>query len=251
MTVVVAFFCNDGVVIAADSMITPSLGGMPVGHHHGHKISVLDGPQLYAFAGDQGQSDRLKTMTNGSHGLIHRAQHPLDYAIDISSSIIRQFQQTGIAMSQIGTNAVLAFQKNGIHHCCVFEGQLQPRFLDHHHFYVALGSGKLSADPFLRFLTDIFCTNNAQPSVREGMFMATWVIQHVIDTNPGGVAGPIRVAIYEFDAGQPHARHLDIAEIAEHQQAVESARAALRGWRDELLSGAAAQNAPDLPQLNP
>jgi hypothetical protein len=34
MTVVVAFHCSDGVVIAADSMITPSMGGLGVGHHH-------------------------------------------------------------------------------------------------------------------------------------------------------------------------------------------------------------------------
>ena len=250
MTVVVAFHCTDGVVIAADSMITPSMGGMPVGHHHGQKLSVLDGPQLFAFAGDQGQADRFKTMTNGSHGLIAQVQHPLDYAVTLSGSIIQQLQQTGIGMGQIGANAIVSFQMHGTHHCCVFEGPLQPRFLDQNHFYVALGSGKLSADPFLRFLADTFCANNAQPTTREGVFMATWVVQHVIDTNPGGVAGPIRVATYTFDAGVAVARHLPDAEISEHQQAIESARAALKSWRDELLSGAAAGDAPALPRLS-
>ena len=152
-------------------------------------------------------------------------------------------------MGQIGANAIVAFEKQGAHHCCVFEGQLQPRFLDENHFYVALGSGKLSADPFLRFLTDTFCPHNAPPTTREGIFLATWVVQHVIDTNPGGVAGPIRVATYTLEGAVPRARHLDNTEIAEHQQAIESARAALKSWRDELLSGEAAANAPALPRL--
>ena len=68
---------------------------------------------------------------------------------------------------------------------------MQPRLLDKDHYYVALGTGKLSADPFLRLLVDTFC-QSGQPTVREAVFLATWAVQHVIDVNPGGVAGPIR-----------------------------------------------------------
>lgn len=248
MTVVVAFNCTDGVVIAADSMITPSIGGVSVGHHHGMKLSVLDGPQLFAFAGDQGQASRFRTMANGSHHIIEQVGHPLDYSICISQSIINQLQSTGISLQMINANTILVFSKDGGHHCCVFEGPLQPRHLDADHFYVALGSGKLSADPFLRFLVDTFCSGNQQPSVREGMFLATWAIQHVIDTNPGGVAGPIRVATFESGVdGQFSARSLPDDEISEHQQAVESAAEALRTWRDQLQSGDAAEDAPEIP----
>jgi 20S proteasome alpha/beta subunit len=248
MTVVVAFSCSDGVVIAADSMITPSLGGLNVGHHHGLKLAVLAGPQLFAFAGDQGQADRFKVMANGSHQLIQQVQHPLDYSIAISQSIIQQLQSTGIGMQMVNTNTILAFEKGGAHHCCVFEGALQPRFLDTDHFYVALGSGKLSADPFLRFLVDIFCPGGKQPTVSEGLFLATWAVQHVIDTNPGGVAGPIRVATFEANGGGLFtARSLPNDEIAEHQQAVESAAEALRTWRSQIQSGAAADDAPAPP----
>jgi 20S proteasome alpha/beta subunit len=250
MTVVVAFNCTDGVVIAADSMITPSVGGLSVGHHHGMKVSVLAGPQLFAFAGDQGQATRFRVMAEGSHGLISQVQHPLDYSIAISQSITQQLQSTGIAMQMINANTILAFDKAGVHHCCVFEGPLQPRFLDADHFYVALGSGKLSADPFLRFLVDVFCEGNKQPSTQQGVFLATWAVQHVIDTNPGGVAAPIRVATFEYGAdGAASARNLLDDEISEHQQAIESAASALRSWRDQLQSGKAAKDAPDQPEL--
>jgi hypothetical protein len=119
--------------------------------------------------------------------------------------------------------------------------------LDENHFYAALGSGKLSADPFLRFLVDTFCANG-RPSLREAVFLATWTVQHVIDTNPGGVAGPIRVATFSADAsGAYQSIELPDSEIAEHQQAVESAAAALRRWRDEIQSGHAADDAPEPP----
>jgi hypothetical protein len=247
MTVVVAFNCTDGVVIAADSMITPNMGGINVGHHHGKKIEVLPGPQLFAFAGDQGQGARFRVMAELSHALAGTTAHPLDYGLVLSEGIVRQFTATGIN-GNISTNTILAYAHSGIHRCCMFEGALQPRLLDENHYYAALGSGKLSADPFLRFLVDVFCPNG-QPNVREGIFLATWAVQHVIDTNPGGVAGPIRVATFARNGdGAFEARALPNDEIAEHQQAIESAGEALRTWRDQLQSGKAAENAPEQPE---
>jgi hypothetical protein len=247
MTVVIAFNCTDGVVIAADSMLTPSMGGINVGHHHGMKIDILSGPQLFAFAGDHGQSARFKAMAELSHALAGATAHPLDYGLRLSEGIINQFKATGINGS-INTNTVLAYGHSGSHRCCMFEGPLQPRLLDEHHYYAALGSGKMSADPFLRFLVDIFC-QNGRPNVREAIFLATWAVQHVIDTNPGGVAPPIRIATLGLNGSDAfEARSLPDEEIEEHKQAVESAGAALRSWRDQLQSGKAAQDAPAQPE---
>jgi len=246
MTVVVAFHCSDGVVIAADSMITPSIGGLNIGHHHGQKISILPGPQIFAIAGDIGQNARVRIMAEGSHGMIAGTQHAIDFPLTLTQSIIQQFTATGINKS-IEASPVLAYVHAGIHQCCVFEGALQPRLLDEHHYYSAHGSGKLSADPFLRFLTDVFCPNG-RPSVREGIFLAAWTVQHVIDVNPGGVAGPVRISTLERDAGGAFvARNLPTNEIEEHIQAIESAATALRKWRDELQSGQAADDAPAPP----
>jgi hypothetical protein len=247
MTVVVVFHCPDGVVIAADSMLTPNMGGISVGHHHGRKIEVLPGPQLFAFAGDLGQAARFKIMAEHSHATIVNGTHALDYGLGLSTGILQQLASTGITGNAIGTNTVLAFSYGGSHHCCMFESNLQPRLLDENHFYVALGSGKLSADPFLRFLVDVFCPNG-RPTLREAVFLATWTVQHVIETNPGGVAGPIRVATFNADGiGGFQAIELPESEIAEHQQAIESAGTALRKWRDEIQSGGAADDAPEPP----
>lgn len=84
--------------------------------------------------------------------------------------------------------------------------------------------------------------------MREAIFLTTWTVQHVIDTNPGGVAGPIRVATFGPDGSAVfQAAELPDSEIEEHQQAVESAATALRRWRDEIQSGHAADDAPEPP----
>ncbi len=249
MTVVVAFLCTDGVVVAADSMLTASIGNVPVAHHTGKKVSVLNGHQVFAFAGDQGQCERFRIMADGSHARIAQAAHPIDYPLILTQSLITQFQATGIG-DAINANTVLAFGHGGSHQCCIFVGPIQPRLLDEHHFYAALGSGKLSADPFLRFLVDVFC-QDGPPNVREGVFLATWAIEHVIRTNPGGVAGPIRIATLErTDDGVLAARELPDTEIEEHRQAIDSASIALRAWRDGIESGAAAEDVPPPPELN-
>lgn len=248
MTVVVAFLCLDGVVIGADSMLTATMDNRPIAQHTGKKISVLSGQQVFAYAGDQGQGARFCIMVDGNHNLIAGSQHPIDYPITIARSMISQFQATGIGNS-IGVNTVLGYEHKNIHQCCVFEGPIQPRLLDQHHYYVSLGSGKLSADPFLRFLVDIFC-QAGQPNVREAVFLATWTIEHVIHTTPGGVAGPTRVAVLERAGAGFSARELPDIEIHEHRQAMESAGHALRAWRDGIQSGDAAAGVPP-PPLKP
>lgn len=233
MTVVVGFYCRDGIVIGADSMLTPSMGGISVGHHKGQKVHLLSGNQLFAFAGDQGQAARFQIMADGSHAMPATVGHAIDFPLILTQSLIQQFQNTGVGQ-QIGVNTLLGFEHGGQQQLCVFEGLIQPRLLDAAHYYVALGSGKLSADPFLRFLVDIFCLNGP-PSVREATFLTEWAIQHVIDTNPGGVAGPIRIAVMERNPGGAwQSRLLTDNEVDDQGQAVESARQSLRDWRNSL-----------------
>jgi len=250
MTVGIGFYCHDGIVIGADSMLTPSIGGLSVGHHKGQKVHLLAGEQIFAFAGDQGQGARFQIMADGSHALAATVVHPIDYALALTNSLVAQFQQGGIAPNSIGVNTLLGFAHAGHAHLCVFEGALQPRLLDASHYYTALGSGKLSADPFLRFLVDIFCVSGP-PSVSEATLLTTWAIQHVIDTNPGGVAGPIKIAILEeSSAGNWVGRQLTQNEIDEHLQAVESGMDALRAWRASLsTTGPGTPGTPPPPTL--
>lgn len=250
MTVVVTFLCSDGVVVAADSMLTSNVGNIPIAHHTGRKVAILTGGQVFAFAGDHGQGDRFKFIADSSHDQIARKDHPIDYGLHISTHLVHQFHATGIA-DATNLNAVLAYTHQGKPTCCVFEGNIQPRLLDEDHFYCAMGSGKLSADPFVRFLVEVFC-QEGKPKVREAMFLATWVIEHVIRTSPGGVAGPIRIGVLEQnDKHEFAAYEVPDQEIEEHRMAIESAAGALQLWRDKIMTGEAASETPPLDVGNP
>jgi hypothetical protein len=151
-------------------------------------------------------------------------------------------------------NAVLAYPHGAVMSVCAFMGPLQPWLLDQYHYFVALGSGKQMADPFLRFLLDIF--SPTQPTVREAVFLGTWALQHTINTNPGGVAGPIRMVVVEQVAGAFLARELPPDEIGEQQQAIADAEAKLRDWRSVIagtktVTEAAGAKEPEPPPTMP
>lgn len=241
------------------------MGGMGVGHHKGIKVYKLPGEQLFGLAGDVGLCMRFKAMIESSPASAGMPAQPpvagaapippnpyptaLDYVLLISQSINQQFAATRVP-NHDAAMCFVAFPFGGQAHCCAFVGGVQPFMLDQNHYYMALGVGKLSADPFLRFLVDIFCSSR-RPTVREAVFLATWTVQHAIETTPGGVADPIRVGVIEAVTGGFTARELPRSEIYEHLQAVSSAQQSLRDWRDAIQSGQAAAGVPPVPQPPP
>lgn len=249
MTIVATFLCTDGVVVAADSMITSLAGNIPIAHHTEKKISILSGNQIFASSGDQGLSERFRVIVDRAHGNVQKTDHPIYYPVLLTQSVNDQFRKTGIS-GAINLEAVLAYDHKNKHYCCVFDAPLlQPRLLNKESFYASLGSGMLSAEPFLHFLVDIFC-QDGPPNVSEGVFLATWVVEHVIRTNPGGVAGPTRIGILERNQQDNlAARELHDSEIDEHRQAIESARTSLKDWRDKFQTGAEEDKISPPPKL--
>jgi hypothetical protein len=211
-------------------MITPAMGNAAVGHHHGQKVFALNGRQLFAFAGDQGLAQRARYVVEQNPPL-PATPDPILHAANLYAATAQNFALTAINITTANLNTLVAFDFNNTHQCCMFGGGFQPTVLDAGNFFTALGSGKQFADPFLRFVVDTFC-NTGQPTVGEARFLAIWVVQHVIETNPGGVAGPIRMAVLARNAqGRLEAAELPADNVQEHQEAVQEAGQVLRDWR--------------------
>lgn len=236
MTAIVGFLCSDGVVIAADSMLTPNMGGTAVGHHKGKKLHDLLGCFLTGYAGDQGQATRFRYTVEQSSADLHARDHPLKFLEKISGAFIDRL--TASQENAVAVETMLAFGCDQGACLCVFDVRAQPVLLDADHFYAALGVGKMAADPFLRFLVDIFCLEGP-PQVNEAIFLSLWTMQHVIETSPGGVAGPISIGVLRLEREEWNARVLLADELQEHREAVDSATDALRDWRKGLGSGVA------------
>lgn len=80
--------------------------------------------------------------------------------------------------------------------------------------------------------------------MQEGVFAATWTLDHAIRVNPGGVNGPARIAVLErAEKGRFKARLLDDAELAQHRQNVDEAKQHLREFRRKHEPSAGPQRA--------
>lgn len=243
MTVVVAFLCSNGAVIASDSLITTTLDDDIVGEHTIKKTCALPGCRIMGWAGPLDLGLRFQAVaTNHTCGT---PETPLDHAISISRAAIGNFQLTGLKFPTELTT-VVAFEHGDEGQCCVFGNEMQPLLLNQDFFCIALGSGKIAADPFLRFLIDTFCRGK-RPTVRDGRFLATWAVSYTIASSPG-VGDPIRIATLERQDGTFVAKELTDNEIQEHKQAIEEASKSLRAWHDGLQAPFTERKTPpDLP----
>jgi len=155
------------------------------------------------------------------------------------------FASTGVAQGQYG--ALVAFPAANKLNLCEFSPiDFQPELKTERLWYVSMGSAQPIVDPFLGLMRKVFWTDG-QPNYQEGIFAVTWAIQHAIELNPGGVNGPLQVAILTRQKDAYQARLLEDTELAEHKNNVDEAIEHLRTYR-ELLSGKLNQNISDIPK---
>jgi hypothetical protein len=209
-------------------------------------VYSLPGNQVFAWAGDLGHAMRLKLLAEEYPAIpAGTYKKPMEYPLDLSRVINEQFTRTQV-QNRESTACFVGFPHGNEPYCSVLTGGMQPTLFDDDHYYMALGSGKLSADPFLKYLVDIFCTNG-RPTVNLAAFLATWTVEHAIETTQGQVAGPTCVAVIEPTPAGLKARDLSPEEIETHKQSKADAAQALRDWRARIQSGAAAEGAPPMP----
>ena len=84
-----------------------------------------------------------------------------------------------------------------------------------------MGSGQVLADPFFAFVTRVLW-GNQMPDVERGKFGVYWVLDHTIKLAPGGVGGPIKLAVLRQINGQWKAEEIDTQEAAEYINALET-----------------------------
>lgn len=207
MTAVVSYYCSDGVVVAADSMITSFSDDIPLARHTARKLYTLGSQQIFAYSGDQGMGERFRLAADVPIAELPKDNHPIEYAYLVTQRMGEHLVKS-LEAFPISIGAVLAFEHNDQHQCAIFDNHGQPRLMDDTHFLHSMGSGQGITDPFLLYLNSVFCPEGP-PTVKNGIFLAIWTLEHVINTNPGGVHGPVRVGVLERDKiGSYSAREL-------------------------------------------
>jgi len=142
--------------------------------------------------------------------------------------------------------SLLAFSCQDAPFLCTFDpDHFQPEFIEERLWYDSMGSAKPITDPFLALMRKAFWTSGP-PLVHDAIFAVTWALEHAIEVNPGGVNGPIRIAVLERSLGL-RAHILADHELLEHKQNVAAAYGALRRFR-ERQSEVSMRDLPDVPR---
>ncbi len=119
MTVAVAYHCADGVMIAADGMVTAFVGDMPDSHHTGKKVHVLENNVIFANAGDTRFGGRFRLIVETTPMELRQNEHPIQHTYRIRDGVRDDLAGTDVGFP-IALEATIAFEHNGPHHSCQF-----------------------------------------------------------------------------------------------------------------------------------
>ena len=141
--------------------------------------------------------------------------HSVDFCTMISTNMRVNFSSTG-GLGQYGCLLAFPYHQGETHLCEFGIPDLQPEFKTEKIWYGSMGSGQTLTDPFLAFIRKLFW-KDGMPNIEEGIFAAVWALQHAIEFNPGGIAGPIDIAVLsKQDNGEFKSHFLSAAEVEEH-----------------------------------
>lgn len=244
MTVLVGIKCKDGIIIGSDSSATFNSGQISTIEQSTKKIEILHKKIIIAGTGQIGLGQRFCDLVDrGYSGGKFKAKNGIQMAGEITHLAVENFSYT--SASNGGYGALAAFPAGNDIHLCEFAiNDLQPELKTAGIWYASMGSGQLIADPFLGLMRQVFWSDG-MPSLQDGIFIATWALQHAIDVNAGGVNGPIQLAVLAKDG---NARMLLEDELMEHLENVSGVIAHLRAYKN-ILSGTSTALIPEIPKI--
>ena len=230
MTAIVGVLCRDGAVIGTDSSALFTAGQLRTIEQPTDKLFIVAEHVIVAGTGQVGMGQRFGEILRRAWDNHTFRGNPIEVGKQLCIAAMKDFGETSCRIGQFG--ALVAFPSDNQPALVEFpDTDFQPELKTDRIWYCSMGSAQLITDPFLALMREVFW-NGGQPPVQEGVFAATWTLDHAIRVNPGGVNGPARIAVLErAEKGRFKARLLDDAELAQHRQNVDEAKQHLREFR--------------------
>ncbi len=229
MTAIVGVLCRDGIVIGTDSSATFSAGQYQTIEQPTEKLAVIDGHIIVAGTGQIGLGQRFVNIVTSLWSGKKFTGDQFSCAKQLTQAAISDFGSTSVTKGQYG--ALVAFPVGGKPYLCEFAiTDLQPEFKTKNLWYCSMGSSQPITDTFLGFMRDIFWQNEP-PGIADGIFSVLWTLDMAIQINPGGVNGPMRIAVMDSNKGTLRARLLTDEELAETKEALIDMKVKMREVR--------------------
>lgn len=234
MTAIVGILCRDGVVIGADSSASFSQGQLRTIEQPYEKIEIIGEHVIVSGTGQIGLAQRFCEQIKKTWEDKGFQKSALDVARHLAKVTTQDFANTSAKQNSYG--ALVAFPSGHKAHLCEFSIlDFQPEFKTDRLWYCSMGSAQPITDTFLAFIREIFWDKEL-PNLQDGIFAATWTLDHAIRINPGGVNSPIRIAVLEnTKKGGLGARLLTDDELGEHHQNIIEAKECLRNYKLKQL----------------
>ncbi len=232
MTSLVGVFCKDGVVIGSDSSATFSTGRYPTIEQPFEKIHIVGERVIVAGTGQIGLGQRfISNVQKAYEQKVFDSNSTIDISRILARDAVNDFYETKVEHNNYG--ALVAYPTGNKANLCEFSVvDFQPEIKNEKCWFVSMGSGQPITDPFLAFIHEVFW-NDGVPTVNDAVFAVKWTLDHVIKYNPGGINGPVRIAVLESISGKQKARLLSDDDLLEHNENIEECKAALKSLRDK------------------
>jgi len=245
MTAIVGVLCRDGLVIGTDSSATFGSGmGDRTIEQPTEKLKIYSEAIIVAGTGQVGLGQRFGYIIEKAYSekVFFGTQHYTGVGTELCKRTLMDFSSTGVRPGQYG--ALVGFALGEKPCLCEFPvSDFQPEFKTETMWYCSMGSGQPITDPFLALMREFFWEHGS-PTVQDATFAVTWALDHAVKINPGGINGPVRIAVLEKREGKFRARLLDDDDLDEHRQNIGQAKERLR----ELPKSQSA-DAPDTPDI--
>jgi len=241
MTLIIGVKCTNGIVMGADSAATLGVLGMSTVLQPVAKLSIVGHDQvIVGVSGPLGLGQLYVDRVDRVWDSI-KAESVPEICRKLRDELLKDalvaFQVANLARQVVGsvaqqsalTHTMVALASGGQPQLVQFDYQCLPEVTTDVPF-AAIGSGENIADPFLAFLRHVFWRDKP-PNLAEGIFAAVWTLLHAIPTAPAGIGGPIRITTLTIQGAQVSTRHLEAAEIKEHEEAVDEAENLLRTFK--------------------
>ena len=239
MTVLVGILASDGAAIAADRQVTVGHVGLPM-----LKIAPIGGDSLVASSGSLALGQNIRTVFETHHPELRAgpyAEHlpAMEQAIRVAvTPTLHMAEKTRYVIPGAENNALACSLAcipfaDGLRLCHVdWDGSIY--CLNENLPYVTAGSGKINADPFIRFIWDVFWPRPGHlPPLREAIFAAYWTVQMNIEYQSTGVGIGVDVWTVNRNAdGSYAAAETDWTRLEPSGMFIESMKQAMRAQRD-------------------
>jgi len=199
VSLIVGICCTDGLVLGADDAANFGTVSHPTIRTAYKKIRIVSDVAAISVASTTGVLQQYEdVLASNLAGDTLRAIRPVQAMNRLRDGFVEtanvQFQVATLIQHEAGTRAwescvaevLVATEVAGAYRLYHFDAHLAPQEVTPELPFIAIGSGRLTADPFIAHLRRIYYPER-NPDLALGVMTAAWVLKHAEETGAPGV----------------------------------------------------------------